>query len=194
MRTYCITKNELYGIELHREEHSINSSISRWIVDILCTDGQHRLSLFQVDAKILSGFASSYLSPESNKSSIVYHWAYTYIYFRIHIGFRPALFLDRDSHWRERKKKGLIIFLQNTESLTDEKRSKRGWPIRVKKIEWRERFNRTDSITRMMSIGREARAIMMLAGRFIKHAIARYLEWLISGYRLSSFMLLIKIV
>lgn len=134
------------------------------------------------------------VSPESNKSSIVYHWAYTYIYFRIHIGFRPALFLDRDSHWRERKKKGLIIFLQNTESLTDEKRSKRGWPIRVKKIEWRERFNRTDSITRMMSIGREARAIMMLAGRFIKHAIARYLEWLISGYRLSSFMLLIKIV
>lgn len=119
---------------------------------------------------------------------------HVYIYFRIHIGFRPALFLDRDSHWRERKKKGLIIFLQNTESLTDEKRSKRGWPIRVKKIEWRERFNRTDSITRMMSIGREARAIMMLAGRFIKHAIARYLEWLISGYRLSSFMLLIKIV
>lgn len=137
----------------------------------------------------------SYLSPELNKSLIVYQWAYTYIYSRIHIGFRPALFLDRDSH-REKEKRidHAIIFLQKTEPLTDEKRSKRDWPIHVKKIKWRERFNRAGSITRMMSIGKEARAIMMLAGRFIKHAITRHLGWLISGYRLSSFMPLIKIV
>lgn len=112
MRIYCITKSRNWIIQ---KRHQFISTMDcwhfyRWSASI---------ASFPVDAKILSGFRS-YLSPESNKLSIIYQWLYTYIYSRTYIFFCPALFLDRGSYWeREKKIDHVIIFLQNMEPLTE---------------------------------------------------------------------------
>lgn len=166
-----------HRIELQRGNQSI-STMNCWHSPR--TGGQHRLpSSFPSMRKSYQDLQFPSYLPRTNRR--LYISGRMYIHSRIHIG--PALFLDRGSHWeRERERKDRSCYHIFAKHGTINRREKRGWPVRRKKNRVNVLIERIILHASMSIRGGEARAIMMLAGRFIKHATARLLGWLISGY------------